>query len=269
MTIPSLNLEGHVLATDADLQNAIADIALKAAATDLQDAIAETALKAPTLMPAEATTVALLRFDGADLIDTPSSGTAETFTTTGTVNRRASHVSGAWASDHLSNGYFLGGGVGTQHVLTGDMTFEAVVKHLAVTNNAYIAWCGGDPVSSTEANNALYSLRTTASTLAYVSEHGAGTGSTITAVANVDVHEWNHVAFTRSGTTVKIFVNGLEAVSGAITAPTNTGTPLLRVGGANGTDTYNYDGLIRDVRISNTVKTPAQILAASIAALGQ
>jgi hypothetical protein len=71
---------------------------------------------------------------------------------------------------------------------------------------------------------------------------------------------WSHLAATYDGTTVRLYVNGVqvssEAASGAMTASTDP----LRIGAGEGGDEW-FDGLIDNVRIYSRALTQAEIAA--------
>ena len=67
---------------------------------------------------------------------------------------------------------------------------------------------------------------------------------------NLCDNKWHHVAVTRSGTTLRIFVDGVQ--DGSVTNSTNWGThnsgaPRLHIGSQNGTG--DYDGYLSNFRI--------------------
>src|SRR5690606_30766515 len=82
-----------------------------------------------------------------------------------------------------------------------------------------------------------------------------------TPVNAINLNEWSHVAATYDGTTARIFVNGEEvasqAVSGAIEfTPAND----LRIGAMVDTNENHYfNGQIADVRVWDVARDPEQI----------
>jgi len=71
------------------------------------------------------------------------------------------------------------------------------------------------------------------------------------------VNTWTHLAATSDGTTVRLFVNGVQVASQAQPTPLATTTGTLQIGG-NSYGEY-FAGRIDDVRIYNRALSPAQI----------
>ena len=79
-----------------------------------------------------------------------------------------------------------------------------------------------------------------------------GSGLNLLGVTNVTTSTWNHIAAVRSGSTLKLYVNGREDASTTYTtsiAP-NSGTPRPRIGnyGAGGGE-GDYNGYLQDLRV--------------------
>lgn len=79
---------------------------------------------------------------------------------------------------------------------------------------------------------------------------GAGTNVTGTTTA-VIANQWNHLAITRSGTTVRLFVNGvMDATTGTIGALTNGASQVTIGAYSDGTSEY-VTGYISNLRLVN------------------
>lgn len=77
---------------------------------------------------------------------------------------------------------------------------------------------------------------------------GAGTGVSSAAGA-VSVNNWQHLAVTRQGSTVKIFVNGVTVATGTMSAPFAAAT-IASIGSFPG-PVWLFNGYIDELRISN------------------
>jgi hypothetical protein len=72
------------------------------------------------------------------------------------------------------------------------------------------------------------------------------------------INVWTHLATTFDGTNVKLFVNGVQAASGAAAGSIGASTGFLRIGGNNLWGEW-FQGRIDDVRIYNRALSAAEI----------
>ena len=79
------------------------------------------------------------------------------------------------------------------------------------------------------------------------------------AFATIAPMQWNHVVGTWDGATVRIFVNGVDGTSDLFSG-TMTATNPMEIGRI-GTDTYNINGLIDEVRIYNRALSTSTVQA--------
>lgn len=79
------------------------------------------------------------------------------------------------------------------------------------------------------------------------------------AVASINPQEWNHIVGTWDGTTIRIYVNGVEGASDAY-AGTITSSHPFEIGRLGG-NAFNLDGKLDDVRIYNRVLSLAEVKA--------
>jgi len=135
--------------------------------------------------------------------------------------------------------------------LIGDFTMEAWIypTSLAGTNGNVICsqWPGG-----VATNQAFQFLVNSTGKVSFVygsgSTNAAVTGTSQSATTNT----WNHVAVTRSGSTVRFFVNGnLDTTTGSVSGALNDSTGSLVVGRINASDSGYFTGYIDDLRITN------------------
>jgi hypothetical protein len=91
----------------------------------------------------------------------------------------------------------------------------------------------------------------------------AGVYQQTVSTASFTTGSWQHLAITRSGSSVKIYRNGVDITSSAGTHinPTSTALPFILGTYSVGTSTYAYKGLVDDLRIYNFARTQPQIQA--------
>ena len=81
------------------------------------------------------------------------------------------------------------------------------------------------------------------------------------------MNTWTHLAATYDGTTVRLYVNGAQVASRAVTGNLISSTGALRIGGNTIWGEY-FSGLIDEVRIYNRALTPAEIVTDMNAQVG-
>jgi hypothetical protein len=86
----------------------------------------------------------------------------------------------------------------------------------------------------------------------------AGPSSTIT----VTDGKWHHVAAVNNAGTVQIYVDGMASGSSMAMTPNILSSTTNRIGADVGGTASWFNGLIDEVRVSNTARTPAEIRAA-------
>jgi hypothetical protein len=69
---------------------------------------------------------------------------------------------------------------------------------------------------------------------------------------------WTHVAGTYDGTTLRLYINGVQVASVNRTGPIATSTGPLRIGGNSLWGEF-FQGRIDEVRVYNRALTPAEI----------
>jgi hypothetical protein len=85
-----------------------------------------------------------------------------------------------------------------------------------------------------------------------------GGGAMTSAGSPLPVNIWTHLAATYNGSTLVMYVNGVQAGSQAASGPISTASNPLRIGGDSLFGEY-FNGLIDEVRIYNTALTQPQI----------
>ena len=79
----------------------------------------------------------------------------------------------------------------------------------------------------------------------------SGTGEQkVTGTTTLSLNTWYYFAFTKSGTTLRLFLNGTLEASATQTITMSAGTYPLRIGGQNNTTAKDFAGYIDDLRIT-------------------
>jgi hypothetical protein len=83
----------------------------------------------------------------------------------------------------------------------------------------------------------------------------------VSGTAGVPLDSWTHLAATYDGTTQRLFVNGVQVATKAMTGPIKVSTGALRFGG-NGTwsDEW-FAGLLDELRVYNRALSATEIQA--------
>ena len=205
--------------------------------------------------------VAYHKFNEIDLT-TPghtldSSGNGHDGTYEGTMTDADSVTSGAFAGprncldfDGVDDYVNLNSPTALDNLGHGSYTIEAWIKtSLVDTRQAIVGNYDGTPAYVLELHN-------TGNLRFYVNDCGYNSS------ANIDDDQWHHVAGVRDfGNDIRMYVDGVEVYSygsdseGSFTVANNT------MIGRNPSSSFalNFDGLIDDVRIWNTARTPQQI----------
>ena len=78
--------------------------------------------------------------------------------------------------------------------------------------------------------------------------------------AQLPLNTWTHLAATYDGATLRLFVNGTQVGSRALTGALLTSTGVLRIGG-NAIWGEFFQGRIDEIRIYNRALSPGEIQA--------
>lgn len=130
---------------------------------------------------------------------------------------------------------------------TGDFTIETWVNFNALTSNRLLLdrWASGN------ANSWQLYWRSTGTSMTFL----VGASTVLLQdpnASNIVAGTWNHVAVTRSGTTVRLFVNGI-VVATATSSLSLSSTIPLAIGMQASTVTNPLNGYLQDVRITKGV----------------
>jgi hydrogenase maturation factor HypE len=77
---------------------------------------------------------------------------------------------------------------------------------------------------------------------------------------------WSHLAGSYDGSTLRLYVNGVQVATQALTGSLVTSSGALRIGGNSVWGEY-FSGLVDEVRVYNRALSPAEILTDLAAAV--
>jgi hypothetical protein len=154
-----------------------------------------------------------------------------------------------WSNFFDGSGDYLSAPDNAAWVLSGDFTIESWV-YPSGSGIRVIAsqWPGAGGAT----NQAFYFSLATGNYINFTYGLGSAninvTGTSVTA----NLNSWNHVAVTRFGTTVRLFVNGVQdSTTATVSGALNNSTSSLYIGILNPTDGFIFTGYISDLRLLN------------------
>ena len=187
-------------------------------------------------------TTFLMKADDA-ATDNQVDASSNTYSVTETGNVTSSayspYHSGGYSLDFDGNGDYLSFTANSDFSLSGDFTIEAWVYLRSITldtNHPNLIVLGSTNIFFDSSNN-------------YVAFYH---GSEIVKSANssIDEDKWHHIAVTRSGTAIKLFLDGALAASATASTTYGTSSGTQYVGSMTASN-GNLDGYIRDLRVVN------------------
>lgn len=144
--------------------------------------------------------------------------------------------------------------------LTTALTLEAWVKPSALADWRAVLL----KESSSGLSYALYASDTASHPSGYIRRSGDVGASGSSAPA---LNTWTHLATTYDGATLRLFVNGVQAASRAVTGSIVTSASPLRIGGDSVWGEY-FSGLIDEVRVYNRALTAVEIQSDMVTPVG-
>ena len=81
------------------------------------------------------------------------------------------------------------------------------------------------------------------------------TGQRVPGTTNISTDNWYHIAASRDGSRVKIYVDGGNEADVAQSATPSFGSESVKIGNANANSDLTMDGIIDEARISSTVRS--------------
>ena len=213
-------------------------------------------LTSPTATPASV----LLNFTNGGLVDAHASGVSETVgnaqLSTAVKKYGTASMSFNGSSQYLSIPYNV-----LYALESCDFTVEAWVYRNAIGSEHNIA------VTRSSGGNDGWNLRINAANTITFYYTGA---SSLSSTGTIPATTWTHVAVTKSGNTVRLFINGTIDGSNASFGTGNANTQPLRIGVDNSNAAGWFNGYIDDLRITRGyARYTANFTPPSSAFLGQ
>jgi hypothetical protein len=185
-------------------------------------------------------TALLLNYTNSGIFDSTAKNVLETV-----GNAQVSTTQAKWGTTSM---YFDGTGdallIPTAQLLTigtGDFTIEGWINPSSQVN-AY-----GTIFGASASNGVVLSLRGSG-TASSISMNPYGSADIFNYSYTFTTSTWYHVAVTRSGTSLRIFINGTQ-LSSTVTNSTNWGA-IRVIGGIDSGASQNYTGYMDDARIT-------------------
>jgi Concanavalin A-like lectin/glucanases superfamily/Domain of unknown function (DUF1929)/Bacterial Ig domain len=198
--------------------------------------------------------VAAYGFDeGTGTTTADVSGSANTGTITGATWSTAGRNGRALSFNGTSNWVTVPDAAGLR--LSTGMTLEAWVRPAANTGWRTVLMKERPGGMSYD----LYGFDNSGRPPAVYGNYG-GTDVSASGGTALALNTWTHLAGSYDGTTMRLYVNGVQVATKARTGALTSSTSALRIGGNSPWGEY-FAGLIDDVRVYNRALTPAEITA--------
>ncbi|MEK7201843.1 MAG: Ig-like domain-containing protein, partial [Patescibacteria group bacterium] len=138
-----------------------------------------------------------------------------------------------------------------------DLTTGATLEAWVFPTVTPSGW-NGSLIAKETTSKTVYSLFSTSPDFTAPTFILDSVGQKLTAGPTLPVNTWSHVAGTYNGTTMRLYVNGVERTSSPETALIGVSTGNLAIGGNSIWGEY-FQGRIDEIRIYNTVRTATEI----------
>ncbi|HSE71576.1 MAG TPA: phytase [Nocardioidaceae bacterium] len=137
---------------------------------------------------------------------------------------------------------------------SGDFSIEAWAQPEALTSMAVLQKGGTGGYSSWQ-----YRLSVTSTGRWRGTVFVGGSNITVTSPAAPSTTKWTHLVLVRSGTSLRLFVDGVQVATTTFTGNVNTSTGMLALGRSGASSSDYFRGGIDEVAIYPTALTAAQI----------
>ena len=134
---------------------------------------------------------------------------------------------------------------------SGDFTVEGWIYPSGVSGTQYIASLWGI-VGQSDTTYSSWILRTNAANLEFVLQSGSTTTSITGSGSGLTTNTWQHVAATRFGNTVRLFINGTQVVSSSYSSTLNSPASAFVVG-LQLSNNNTFTGYINDLRVTKGI----------------
>jgi len=206
-------------------------------------AVYTAAFTPPTAPLTAVTNTGFLMNPNPNIIDKSQSSNLKVFgNTTGSTTQVKFTDSKSMYFD--GSGDYIKTSASTDYDLPTDFTIEAWIHPTALSSNRLIV----DTYNTSKAGSYQLYWRGTGSSLAFYSQ-GDGMVLQDPSSSSIFVNAWNHVAVSRSGTSAKLFVNGIVVDTATNSRDFTHGIPVA-IGYQQATGTNYFAGYIQDVRIT-------------------
>lgn len=190
---------------------------------------------------------------GESLVD--SSSTNATITNHGVTINNATYKYGAGSLYFNGSGYLTMPDNELYNLGSNNFTIEAYIHQTARSgSNGGIIGKQRGTVSygeycfTTDSSGKIVFAATTGG-----EQGGSWNLISITSSIAIPLNAWTHVAVTRSGTTLKLWIGGVCVGTGTASGSITNGTSLLSIGSNKDGGQYSFTGYIDEVRITNGV----------------
>lgn len=189
-------------------------------------------------------TVLHIKAGNADIVDKTQSNHLTLFgnttTSTAVTKYAASSIYFDGTGDYIDTGKNLHGDFGT-----GDFTVEAWVYYNGTVNTTRSIFGAGPSDPSDE-----FMLAVLSTGGVYFDWGDTSTQFIVSANSLVSANTWHHVAVTRSGTQLDVWLDGTSVASSSSHSFNYSGTSTFKIGMARNGGLY-WNGYVEDVRVTN------------------
>ncbi len=167
-----------------------------------------------------------------------------------------------WAAGYMGNSVKFDGvndyitfGNKTSFNITGDLTITAWINHRSNSDSDAIMSKG-----DCDKKACPFGLRINSTgSVCFVENNGSVEMDIVCTAEKISLNTWTHVSATRTGSTIRIYLNGVLKKTATVSKTPTANTSSLNVGGIGGVAGYTFDGRIDDVRLYNKALISTQI----------